>query len=397
MSLAVAVLKEQAEGERRVALDPASANQLANKGFQVLIEKGAGDSAGFSDQQYSDCIVLDDAEIILTMADIWLWVQVPATEQLANLPDGRLGMGLVYAHRNPAVIDTLKQHRLTCMAMELLPQSIRSQPMDVLASQATVAGYNAVLRAATLAPRLFPMLTTIAGTLKPARVIIIGADVAGLQAIATARRLGARVEVYDTGADAQEKVESLGAKIIDIAQASLSTGPRSHLLGISAEDEDGDIRELTEEEKQQQTDKLAEHLAKADVVISTVTDPLKPAPGIITEAMVEGMKPGTVIVDLAAESGGNCELTNPGTTVIRNGVLIDGPLNLASEAATHASEMYAHNLLSLLELLVEDENVTIDREDELVKGALLTYEGELAHEATAELLSLNTANDSRGF
>jgi len=394
MSLAVAVLKEQAEGERRVALDPASANQLANKGFQVLIEKGAGDSAGFSDQQYSDCIVLDDAEIILTMADIWLWVQVPATEQLANLPDGRLGMGLVYAHRNPAVIDTLKQHRLTCMAMELLPQSIRSQPMNVLASQATVAGYNAVLRAATLAPRLFPMLTTIAGTLKPARVIIIGADVAGLQAIATARRLGARVEVYDAGADVQEKIKSLGAKIIDMAQASLSTGPRSHLL---REDEDGNIRELTEEEKQQQTDKLAEHLAKADVVISTVTDPLKPAPGIITEAMVEGMKPGTVIVDLAAESGGNCELTNPGTTVIRNGVLIDGPLNLASEAATHASEMYAHNLLSLLELLVEDENVTIDREDELVKGALLTYEGELVHEATAELLSLNTANDSRGF
>ena len=383
MSLAVAVLKEQAEGERRVALDPISANQLANKGFQVLIEKGAGNSAGFSDEQYSDCIVLDDAEIILTMADIWLWVQVPATEQLANLPDGRLGMGLVYAHRNPAVIDTLKQHRLTCMAMELVPQSIRSQPMDVLASQATVAGYNAVLRAATLAPRLFPMLTTVAGTLKPARVIIIGADVAGLQAIATARRLGARVEVYDTGADVQEKIESLGAKIIDIR--------------ISAEDEDGNSRELTEEERQQQTDILAEHLAKADVVISTVTSPLRPAPKIIAEAMIESMKPGAVIVDLAAESGGNCELTSLGTTVIRNGVLIDGPLNLASETATHASEMYAHNLLSLLELLVEDENVTIDREDEVVEGALLTYEGELVHEATAELLSLNTANDSRGF
>ena len=397
MSLAVAVLKEQAEGERRVALDPASANQLANKGFQVLIEKGAGNSAGFSDQQYSDCIVLDDAEIILTMADIWLWVQVPATEHLANLPDGRLGMGLVYAHRNPAVIDTLKQHRLTCMAMELVPQSIRSQPMDVLSSQATVAGYNAVLRAATLAPRLFPMLTTAAGTLKPARVIIIGADVAGLQAIATARRLGARVEVYDTGAKVQEKVESLGAKILDMAQASLSTGPRSHLLRVHAEADAGNIRELTEEEKQQQTDKLAEHLAKADVVISTVTTPLRPAPKIIAEAMIEGMKPGAVIVDLAAESGGNCELTSPGTTVIRNGVLIDGSLNLASEAATHASEMYAHNLLNLLELLVEGETVTIDREDEVVEGALLTYEGELVHKATAELLSLNTAIDSRGF
>ena len=383
MSLAVAVLKEQAEGERRVALDPASANKLANKGFQVLIEKGAGDSAGFSDEQYSDCIILDDPEIILTMADIWLWVQVPATEQLANLPDGRLGMGLVYAHRNPAVIDTLKQHRLTCMAMELVPQSIRSQPMDVLSSQATVAGYKAVLRAATLAPRLFPMLTTAAGVLKPARVIIIGADVAGLQAIATARRLGARVEVYVTDADAQEQVESLGAKIIDAR--------------LSAEDEDGNTRELTEEEKQQQTDKLAEHLAKADVVISTVTIPVGPAPKIITETMVEGMNPGSVIIDLAAESGGNCVLTNPGTTVVRNGVLVDGPLDLASEAATDASEMYAHNLLSLLELLVEGENLKIDREDEVVDGTLLTYEGELVHEATAELLSLNTANDSRGF
>jgi len=382
MSLAVAVLREQAEGERRVALDPASANQLANKGFQVLIEKGAGDSAGFSDEHYSDCIVLDDAEIILTMADIWLWVQVPATEQLANLPDGRLGMGLVYAHRNPAVIDTLKQHRLTCMAMELVPQSIRSQPMDALASQATIAGYNAVLRAATLASRLFPMLTTIAGTLNPARIIIIGAEVAGLQAIATARRLGARVEVYDTGADAQEQVESLGAKIID--------------LRVNAEDEDGNARELTEEEKRQQVDKLAEHITKADVVISTISIPLRPAPKIITEAMVEGMKPGSVIVDLAAESGGNCALTDPGATVVRNGVLIDGPLNLASEAATHASEMYAHNLLKLLELLVDDETVKIDREDEVVNGTLLTHEGELVHEATAGLLSLNTANDSRG-
>ena len=383
MSLAVAVLKEQAEGERRVALDPASANKLANKGFQVLIEKGAGDTAGFSDEQYSDCIVLDDPEIILTMADIWLWVQVPATEQLANLPDGRLGMGLVYAHRNPAIIDTLKQHRLTCMAMELVPRSIRSQPMDVLSSQATVAGYKAVLRAATLTPRLFPMLTTAAGALKPARVIIIGADVAGLQAIATARRLGARVEAYVTDADAREQAESLGAKIIDDR--------------VSAEDEEGNTRELTEEEKQQQIDKLTEHLAKADVVISTVTIPVGAAPKIITEDMIEGMTPGSVIVDLAAESGGNCVLTDPGTMVIHNGVLVDGPLNLASEAATHASEMYAHNLLSLLELLVEDENFKIDREDEVVDGTLLTYEGELVHEATAKSLSLDTANDSRGF
>ncbi len=381
MSLTVAVLKEQAKGERRVALDPASANKLASKGFQVLIEKGAGDAAGFADQQYSDCAVLDDAESILTMADIWLWVQAPAPEILANLPAGSLCMGLVFAHRNPAVVDLLKAHRLTCMAMELVPRISRAQSMDVLSSQATVAGYKAVLRAATLAPRLFPMLTTAAGTLRPASVVIIGAGVAGLQAIATARRLGARVEAYDIRAAAREQVESLGAKMID--------------TGISAEGEGGYARELTAEEKQQQADKLAEHLAKADAVISTAAIPGRPAPKIITEAMVEGMAPGSVIVDLAAESGGNCVLTEPGTTVVRNGVMVDGPLDLASEAAIHASEMYARNLLNLLELLVADERVKIDREDEVVDGTLLTYAGELVHKATAELLANSTSNETQ--
>jgi len=380
MSLTVAVLKEQAEGERRVALDPVSANKLANKGFQVLIEKGAGDAAGFSDEQYSDCALLDDAESILTMTDIWLWVQAPATERLAMLPDGHLCMGMVFAHRNPAVVDTLRQHGLACMAMELVPRISRAQSMDVLSSQATVAGYKAVLRAATLAPRLFPMLTTAAGTLRPASVVIIGAGVAGLQAIATARRLGARVEAYDIRAAAREQVESLGAKMID--------------TGISAEGEGGYARELTDEEKQQQADKLAEHLARADAVISTAAIPGRPAPKIITEAMVEGMAPGSVIVDLAAESGGNCVLTEPGSTVMRNGVIVDGPLDLASQAAIHASEMYARNLLNLLELLVEDEEVKIDREDEVVNGTLLTYAGELVHQATAELLASSSSNET---
>ncbi len=396
MSLAVVVLKERAEGERRVALDPVSANKLVNKGFQVLIESGAGDAAGFSDEQYSDCTVLDDAEIILTMADIWLWVQAPATEQLANLPEGSLCMGLVLVHRNPAIVETLTQHRLTCIAMELVPRINRTQPMDVLSSQATVAGYQAALRAATLAPRLFPMLTTAAGTLKPASVIIIGAGIAGLQAAATARRLGARVAVYDTDASAREQVESLGAEMIN--------------TGISVEDEDSASAEQTETEEQQdeeqlseeqqqpdseeqqpaeeqQTDELAEHLARADVVISTVDFASEPAPKIITEAMVETMAPGSVIVDLAAESGGNCELTEAGTTIIRNGVVVDGPLNLASESAIHASEMYAHNLLGLLKLVVENETVKINREDEVVDGTLLTFAGELVHKATADLLS----------
>jgi len=371
MSLTVAVLKERAKGERRVALDPVSANKLANKGFQVLIEKGAGEAAGFSDAQYSDCAILDDSESILTMADIWLWVQAPEVELLGNLPEGRLCMGMVFAHRHLDVVDALENNKQTCLAMELVPRISRAQSMDVLSSQATVAGYKAALRAATLAPRLFPMLTTAAGTLRPASVVIIGAGVAGLQAIATARRLGARVEAYDIRAAAREQVESLGAKMID--------------TGVSAEGEGGYARELTDEEKQQQADTLAEHLAKADAVISTAAIPGRPAPRIITEAMVEKMAPGSVIVDLAAESGGNCELTDPGNTVVRNGVIVDGPLDLASEAAIHASEMYARNLLNLLDLVIKEDKVNVDREDEVVEGTLLTYQGEVVHKATAEL------------
>ena len=245
--------------------------------------------------------------------------------------------------------------------------------MDVLSSQATVAGYKAVLRAGWLSPRLFPMLTTAAGTLRPSTVVVIGAGVAGLQAIATARRLGGRVEAYDIRAAAREQVESLGARMID--------------TGVNAEGEGGYARELTEEEKQQQAAKLAEHLAKADAVISTASVPGRPAPKIISKAMVEGMKPGAVIVDLSAESGGNCELTQPGSTVVHQGVTVDGPLNLASQAAVHASEMYAKNLLNLLDLLLQEDGVKVDREDEVIAGCLLTHGGELVHEGTARLLA----------
>jgi NAD(P) transhydrogenase subunit alpha len=217
------------------------------------------------------------------------------------------------------------------------------------------------------------MLTTAAGTLRPSSVVVIGAGVAGLQAIATAKRLGGRVEAYDIRAAAREQVESLGAKMID--------------TGVNAEVQGGYARELTEEEKQQQADKLAEHLAKADSVISTASIPGRPAPKIISREMVEGMKPGSVIVDLSAESGGNCELTKPGETIIHNGVIVDGPLNMASQAPIHASEMYAKNLLNLLETMIKEDQVVIDREDEVVNGCLLTTAGQLVHEQTAKILS----------
>jgi NAD(P) transhydrogenase subunit alpha len=372
MTISVAVLAEQAEGERRVALDPVNAGKLADKGAVVLVEKGAGDAAGFQDAQYEKTEIIQDRETILGRADVCLWVQLPDEHSIARMKTGAAGLGLVFAHRNPGAVDALNERRISCFAMELVPRITRAQSMDVLSSQATIAGYEAVLRGASLAPRLFPMLTTAAGTLRPAKVVVIGAGVAGLQAIATARRLGARVEAYDIRAAAREQVESLGAKMID--------------TGVNAEAEGGYARELTEEERQQQADVLAQRLAAADVVISTAAIPGRAAPRIITETMVSGMKPGTVIVDLAAESGGNCERTQPGETVTLDGVIVDGPLDLASRAPIHASEMYAKNLMNLLDLMLGDDEINIDREDEVIDGCLLTYEGNLVHQRTAEAL-----------
>ena len=373
MPLTVAVLKEQADGERRVALDPANARKLVAKNVRVLVEKGAGESAGFIDAQYEGAELMEDTAAILGQADVYLWVQAPSSNRLAALRHGALGMGQVFPHRNSGVIEALNARQVACCAMELVPRISRAQSMDVLSSQATVAGYEAVLRAASLSPRLFPMLTTAAGTLRPSSVVVIGAGVAGLQAIATARRLGARVEAYDIRAAAREQVESLGAKMID--------------TGVNAEGEGGYARELTDAEKAQQAAKLAEHLAKCDAVISTASVPGRPAPKIITETMVKGMNPGAVIVDLSAESGGNCVLTQPGKTLRQHGVTIDGPLNLASHAAIHASEMYAKNLLNLLELMLKDGQVNINLEDEVVAGCLLTHGGQLVHAATAKLLA----------
>jgi NAD(P) transhydrogenase subunit alpha len=373
MSLSVAVLKEQAEGERRVALDPANANKLAAKGIRILVQKGAGEATGFTDDQYSGAELISDTGELLSEADVCLWVQCPDVDTLKAMKPNAVGLGLIFAHKNQDQVEALKSNGISAFAMELVPRISRAQSMDVLSSQATVAGYEAVLRAAVLSPRLFPMLTTAAGTLRPSSVIIIGAGVAGLQAIATARRLGGRVEAYDIRAAAREQVESLGAKMID--------------TGVNAEGEGGYARELTDEEKQQQADKLAQHLAKADIVVSTAAIPGRPAPKIITREMVEGMAPGSVIIDLAAESGGNCVLTEPGSTVNHQGVTVDGPLNLASGAPIHSSEMYAKNLLNLLELVIKEDKINIDREDEVIEGCLLTHGGELVHEQTAKLLS----------
>ncbi|MEM7208952.1 MAG: NAD(P)(+) transhydrogenase (Re/Si-specific) subunit alpha [Pseudomonadota bacterium] len=374
MPLNIAVLRETQDGERRVAVDPTVASRLAKLGFSVAIEKGAGDLAGFPDDTYSDVEFVDSASQAIAGAQIIAKVLPPDADQAAQMKDGDVLVSYMYPHANHDLVKTLANGGVSSLSMELIPRITRAQAMDALSSQATVSGYQSALMAAQLAPRLFPMLTTAAGTIRPARVVVIGAGVAGLQAIATARRLGAQVEAYDIRPAAKEQVESLGAKLID--------------TGVNAEGEGGYARELTDDEKQQQADALARHIAKAHAVISTAAIPGRPAPKIITQAMVEAMPPGGVIIDLAAETGGNCEVTVPGETVEHGDKRIHGPLNVPSLAPVHASEMYAKNILNLLTSMIEDEEFVINLEDEVVAGCLLTHKGSVTHAPTREAMGI---------
>jgi H+-translocating NAD(P) transhydrogenase subunit alpha len=276
---------------------------------------------------------------------------------------GTVLIGFMAPHAEPARIKKLRDKQITSLSMELIPRISRAQAMDALSSQAAVAGYKAALLAANLSRRFFPMLTTAAGTVRPAKVVIIGAGVAGLQAIATARRLGAMVEAYDVRAATKEQVESLGAKFIQ--------------ANVKAEGSGGYARELTAEEKAEQQATLAKHIAAADAVITTAAIPGKPAPKIVTAAMVDAMKPGSVIVDLAAETGGNCEYTRAGEEIERNGVVIYGPVNVPSTLATHASEMYAKNIQNLLDLIIKDGEIKLDWNDPIIADSVITHGGEI--------------------
>jgi NAD(P) transhydrogenase subunit alpha len=373
VTINIVAVKETVTDEKRVALDPQTANRLAKKeGLKIIIESGAGDKSSFSDADYKEVEVKENASSAIGEADILLKVQPVTVDEINTLKEGAIVIGFMFAHQNREMLEALKSKKITSFAMELIPRITRAQSMDALSSQATVAGYKAAIIAAEKAVRFFPMLTTAAGTIRPSKVIVIGAGVAGLQAIATARRLGAQVEAYDIRPAAREQVESLGAKMID--------------TGVNAEGEGGYARELTDEEKQKQADALAAKMTTADAVISTAAIPGRPAPKIINRAMVDGMKNGAVIIDLAAETGGNCELTEPGKTINYNGKIIDGPLNLASQTPVHASEMYAKNCYNLLELLVKDGQINLDFEDDVITGALLTHDGELKHPGVKQLL-----------
>jgi len=340
MSVSIVLVRESAVGERRVALSPETAKKLTALGAKLVVQRGAGLPAHFRDDTYAGAELVDDADAALARADVLVCVQPPSNERLARLKPGAVVVGLLAPHADPGRVDALVAGKLTGFSLERLPRTTRAQAMDVLSSQAGMAGYKAVLIAAQLAPRYFPMLTTAAGTIRPSKVLIVGAGVAGLQAIATARRLGAQVEGFDVRPETREQIESLGGKFLD--------------LGVSAAGEGGYARELTAEERAEQQRRLAEHLKSVDVIVTTAAVPGRPAPKIITAAMVAGMKPGSVIVDLAAETGGNCELTRPGETIEVDGVTVAGPLNLPSQGSLHASEMYARNVFNFLALSLKD-------------------------------------------
>ncbi|ANB17958.1 Re/Si-specific NAD(P)(+) transhydrogenase subunit alpha [Dokdonella koreensis] len=372
MPVAVVVLRETAAGERRVALTPDVVKKLKARGADVLAEAGAGESAYFSDAALDATQVLDRAGA-LARADVLLRVQPPDPDEIAGLKAGAVVIAHLQPHRDPERVKALRDRKITAFAMELLPRTTRAQAMDVLSSQAAVAGYKAVLIAAEAAPKFFPMLTTAAGTIRPSKVLVVGAGVAGLQAIATARRLGAQVEGFDVRPETREQIESLGAKFLD--------------LGVSAAGSGGYARELTAEERERQQQALADHLKGIDVVVTTAAVPGRQAPRIVSAAMVAGMKAGAVIVDIAAESGGNCELTEAGRTVVSpNGVSIIGTVNLPASAPIHASEMYARNLYNFLELSLNDGALTLNWDDELIAKTCLTHDGRILHEPTRQLI-----------
>jgi NAD(P) transhydrogenase subunit alpha len=371
MTLKVAVPKETAPGERRVALAPSLLKQFGKLGVEVLLQKGAGEASGFNDADYEGVSVVDAAELYKD-ADIVLKVQPPTVEEAGKLPEGSVLISFMAPHEGDSRVRNLLKRKVTSFAMELVPRITRAQSIDALSSQANIAGYKAALAAANLSPRLFPMLTTAAGTIRPAKVLVVGAGVAGLQAIATAKRLGAIVEAYDVRSATKEQVESLGGKFID--------------TGVKAEGEGGYARELTDDERKQQQEVLADHIAVADAVITTAAIPGRAAPKIIDKATVERMKRGAVIVDLAAETGGNCELTQAGKEVEHQGVIVFGPKNFTSTAATHASEMYARNLYNLLQLLIKDGELNLNWDDQVVADSCLTHDGEVRHDPTRERL-----------
>ena len=374
----VAVLGETQPGETRVALIPATVRELAKIGCDVTVTSGAGVASHFADEEYKEAgaTVVVDTAAAMQGAQIVVKVQAPSDEEIEGLPDGVVLVSLLSPLTEPELIGRLAKAGVSAFALEMIPRITRAQGMDVLSSQATVAGYKAVLMGADALSKFLPMFMTAAGTIRPGKVLVLGAGVAGLQAIATARRLGAKVEAFDVRPEVKEQIESLGAKFLETEH------------DVTAEGEGGYAKELSAEQHQRELELIAAHIVDTDLVITTAQIPGRPAPRLITEKMVDSMRPGSVIVDFAAASGGNCAGAVEGETVIRNGVKIIGPANLPAGIPVHASQMFAKNVANLLKELVTEGELSLDFDDEIVDGSCVTHGGEVRHGPTKERLGL---------
>ncbi|WP_412029538.1 NAD(P) transhydrogenase subunit alpha [Deinococcus yunweiensis] len=374
MAAVVGVVVSDDPAERRVPLVPDVARRLAGLGAAVVMQRGAADRAPFAEDAYPDVTWVDSAAEVLARADLLWTLGPPPDEVLAQLRPGGVLLGLLQPYASAARVQALQERQVTAFALELLPRISRAQAMDVLSSQGAASGYQGALIAASLAPKFFPMLTYAAGTIRPARALVVGAGVAGLQAIATARRLGAVVSAYDVRPETREQIESLGAKFVD--------------TGVSAAGTGGYARELTEDEVAAQAQKLARAVADSDVVITTAAIPGRRAPVIVTGAMLAGMAPGSVVVDLAAETGGNVEGTVADQEVMLGGVRVVGPTHVPSRMPVHTSEMYAKNLLNFIAPALAGGELNLDWNDEVLAGTALTHAGQVVHDRVRQTLKL---------
>ncbi|EHC10974.1 NAD(P)(+) transhydrogenase (Re/Si-specific) subunit alpha [Fischerella thermalis CCMEE 5273] len=382
----IAVAKEIEVCERRVALVPDIVARLIKQGLEIWVEAGAGERAFFNDAAYeaAGATIIADTNRLWSEADILLKVSPPreredGRSEIDLLKEGSVLISFLNPLANPVIAQKLAARKVTALSMEMIPRTTRAQSMDALSSQASIAGYKAVLIAAAALPKYFPMLTTAAGTIAPAKIFIMGAGVAGLQAIATARRLGAVVEAFDIRPAVKEEVQSLGAKFVEIKLDEETTAAGGY------------AKEISEASKKRTQEVVTEHIKNADVVITTAQVPGKKAPLLVTEDMVKQMKPGSVIVDIAAEQGGNCACTDPGRDIVAHGVTIIGPINLPSSLPVHASQLYAKNLTSLMQLLMKDKNVEINFADDIIDAACITHAGEIRSTRIKEALQTVTS------
>jgi NAD(P) transhydrogenase subunit alpha len=374
MHVVIGVPKEIAYGERRVAMVPDSVKKFRTLGAEVHIERGAGAGSFIRDEEFGASALAAGAQEVYGSSQVVLKVQPPSVDEIGLMNPGTVLIGFLRPFEDPERLQVLCERNITGFAVELIPRISRAQSMDALTSQATVAGYQCALIAGVTAPKFFPMLTYAAGTIRPARVMVIGAGVAGLQAIATAHRLGAVVEAYDVRPETREQVESLGARFVD--------------TGVTAAGAGGYARELTGNERAAQQERLTKAVSQVDVLITTAAIPGKKSPLIVTEDMVSRMKNGAVVVDMAADAGGNVAGSRPGETVVKGGVTIVGTINLASRLPVQASEMYARNLYNFLSPFIRDGALVLDWSDEILSGSLLTRDGAVQHEGVKKTLGI---------